>query len=172
MILRSTRLRSTTRRNLTTKIPSRRKSAARENCLSRLPLILTKKKVNRLKSNFVNNKKIDPNEYSEYAMTSFEYFRAREHTQVVQNYMSEQTELSEKMRMILVDWQVEVSRVSVERETNRDAIFRCKKVSSSRMSRSTCPCSSLTSTCPRKMSKGRICSCSEHVRFFLPRNST
>jgi len=50
----------------------------------------------------------DPNEYSEYAMTSFEYFRAREHTQVVQNYMSGQTELSEKMRMILVDWQVEM----------------------------------------------------------------
>lgn len=60
-------------------------------------------------------------------MTSFEYFRAREHTQIVQNYMSEQTELSEKMRMILVDWQVEVSRISLERETNRDAILDARK---------------------------------------------
>ncbi|CAG5113861.1 Oidioi.mRNA.OKI2018_I69.chr2.g7951.t1.cds [Oikopleura dioica] len=50
----------------------------------------------------------DPNEYSEYAMASFEYFRAREHAQMVQNYMSGQPELSEKMRQILVDWQVEM----------------------------------------------------------------
>jgi len=84
-------------------------------------------------------------------MTSFEYFRAREHTQVVQNYMMEQTELSEKMRMILVDWQVEVSRVSLARERSNRDIFRCKKVSSSRMSRSTSPCSSLISTFQRKM---------------------
>lgn len=55
----------------------------------------------------IDNEK-DPNEYSEYAMASFEYFRAREQAQIVKHYMPNQPEISEKMRQILVDWQVEM----------------------------------------------------------------
>lgn len=50
----------------------------------------------------------DPNEVPDYAFTSFEYFRAREGLQPISSYMSQQSEVNEKMRQVLIDWLVEM----------------------------------------------------------------
>ncbi|NXD86330.1 CCNB3 protein, partial [Halcyon senegalensis] len=50
----------------------------------------------------------DPYANAEYAKEIFEYMRGREEKFLLPDYMKKQTDISEDMRAILVDWMVEV----------------------------------------------------------------
>ena len=53
----------------------------------------------------------DPQQHSEYAMETFQYYKQRETEFSVPDYMSKQSEITNVMRAILVDWLVEVRDV-------------------------------------------------------------
>lgn len=45
---------------------------------------------------------------ADYAFVSFEYLRAREEARPIKPYLQNQDQINLKMRMILIDWMVEV----------------------------------------------------------------
>jgi len=67
----------------------------------------------------------DPQQHSEYAMETFKYYQNREKAFRVPTYMSAQTEITEPMRAILVDWLVEVQESF---ELNHETLYTAVKM--------------------------------------------
>ena len=67
----------------------------------------------------------DPNQHSDYVMETFQYYKDREATFAVGDYMKQQHEITETMRAILVDWLVEVQESF---ELNHETLYTAVKV--------------------------------------------
>jgi len=67
----------------------------------------------------------DPQQHSEYAMETFEYYKSREAAFRVPDYMTAQMEITDVMRAILVDWLVEVQESF---ELNHETLYTAVKM--------------------------------------------
>jgi len=67
----------------------------------------------------------DPQQHSEYAMETFQYYRNREEQFKVPSYIQSQPEINENMRAILVDWLVEVQESF---ELNHETLYTAVKM--------------------------------------------
>lgn len=67
----------------------------------------------------------DPQQHSEYAMETFQYYKDREAPFRVPDYMSAQKEITDVMRAILVDWLVEVQESF---ELNHETLYTAVKM--------------------------------------------
>jgi len=67
----------------------------------------------------------DPQQHSEYAMETFQYYKDREAPFRVPDYMSAQMEITDVMRAILVDWLVEVQESF---ELNHETLYTAVKM--------------------------------------------
>jgi len=67
----------------------------------------------------------DPQQHSEYAMETFQYYKDREAAFRVPDYMSAQMEITDVMRAILVDWLVEVQESF---ELNHETLYTAVKM--------------------------------------------
>eukprot|EP00092_Neocalanus_flemingeri_P068959 GFUD01084379.1.p1 GENE.GFUD01084379.1~~GFUD01084379.1.p1 ORF type:complete len:461 (+),score=113.58 GFUD01084379.1:73-1383(+) len=67
----------------------------------------------------------DPQQHSEYAMETFQYYRNREAAFRIPDYMSAQMEVTDVMRAILVDWLVEVQESF---ELNHETLYTAVKM--------------------------------------------
>jgi len=67
----------------------------------------------------------DPQQHSEYAMETFQYYRNREAQFKVPSYIQSQPEINENMRAILVDWLVEVQESF---ELNHETLYTAVKM--------------------------------------------
>jgi len=67
----------------------------------------------------------DPQQHSEYAMETFQYYKDREAKFLVPHYMEVQTEITDAMRSILVDWLVEVQESF---ELNHETLYTAVKM--------------------------------------------
>jgi len=67
----------------------------------------------------------DPQQHSEYAMETFQYYKDREDVFRVPDYMSAQVEITDVMRAILVDWLVEVQESF---ELNHETLYTAVKM--------------------------------------------
>ena len=67
----------------------------------------------------------DPNQHSDYVMETFQYYKDREATFAVGDYMRQQHEITETMRAILVDWLVEVQESF---ELNHETLYTAVKI--------------------------------------------
>merc|ERR1712142_1003679 len=67
----------------------------------------------------------DPQQHSEYAMETFQYYKDREAEFRVPDYMSAQREITDVMRAILVDWLVEVQESF---ELNHETLYTAVKM--------------------------------------------
>jgi len=67
----------------------------------------------------------DPQQHSEYAMETFQYYKQRETEFSVPDYMSKQSEITNVMRAILVDWLVEVQESF---ELNHETLYTAVKM--------------------------------------------
>lgn len=67
----------------------------------------------------------DPQQHSEYAMETFQYYKDREETFRVPDYMKAQVEITDVMRAILVDWLVEVQESF---ELNHETLYTAVKM--------------------------------------------
>merc|ERR1719319_1996981 len=67
----------------------------------------------------------DPQQHSEYAMETFQYYRNREEQFKVPRYIQSQPEINENMRAILVDWLVEVQESF---ELNHETLYTAVKM--------------------------------------------
>jgi len=67
----------------------------------------------------------DPQQHSEYAMETFEYYKTREEAFRVPSYMAAQQEITDTMRAILVDWLVEVQESF---ELNHETLYTAVKM--------------------------------------------
>jgi len=69
--------------------------------------------------------KEDPNEIAEYARDIFQYYKTRESSFVVMDYIRAQADLTPVMRAILVDWMVEVQESF---EFNHETLYAAVKI--------------------------------------------
>jgi len=67
----------------------------------------------------------DPQQHSEYAMETFQYYKEREAAFRVPDYMNAQMEITDVMRGILVDWLVEVQESF---ELNHETLYTAVKM--------------------------------------------
>jgi len=67
----------------------------------------------------------DPMQHSEYVMETFQYYKNREAEFMVADYMGQQSEITEAMRAILVDWLVEVQESF---ELNHETLYTAVKI--------------------------------------------
>jgi len=67
----------------------------------------------------------DPQQHSEYAMETFQYYKDRESAFRVPDYMNAQMEITDVMRGILVDWLVEVQESF---ELNHETLYTAVKM--------------------------------------------
>jgi len=67
----------------------------------------------------------DPQQHSEYAMETFQYYKNREETFRVPDYLQSHHEINENMRGILVDWLVEVQESF---ELNHETLYTAVKM--------------------------------------------
>merc|ERR1719266_769731 len=67
----------------------------------------------------------DPQQHSEYAMETFQYYKNREETFRVPDYLQSHHEINENMRGILVDWLVEVQESF---ELNHETLYTAVKI--------------------------------------------
>jgi len=67
----------------------------------------------------------DPMQHSDYVMETFQYYKDREAVFAVGDYMKQQSEITEVMRAILVDWLVEVQESF---ELNHETLYTAVKV--------------------------------------------
>jgi len=74
----------------------------------------------------------DPMQHSEYVMETFQYYKDREADFMVSDYISQQNEITEAMRAILVDWLVEVQESF---ELNHETLYTAVKMTDIYLSR-------------------------------------
>lgn len=67
----------------------------------------------------------DPFQVSHYVMDIFQYLKEREQEFIIDNYMDRQIHLTKWMRMLLVDWMVEVQETF---ELNHETLYLAVKI--------------------------------------------